>query len=132
MKPSTRSYAFDPLQPTGLGRVAAPASTKASSERLGSTDERSQLERRHPAIVRSVGLLWGYPEMNEYFDRLWLGDSRAEPIDPEAMADLMLLARVHQELVPVRPKDTASSIYGTAYGEQRSKQDVWGYAQRMR
>lgn len=83
-------------------------------------------------MANAIRLLWGYPEMNEYFDKLWLADGRAEPIDPEVMADLMLLARVHQEIVPVRPKASPSSIYGSAYGERRSKPDVWGTAPRVR
>jgi hypothetical protein len=132
MKPAIRSYA-DPttkLRANGEG-LASPAQP-ASSERMNSVDVRSKLERHYPAMASAIRLLWGHPEMNEYFDKLWLADGRAEPIDPEVMADLMLLARVHQDLVPSRPKVSASSIYGTAYGDRPARQDVWGYAQRMR
>jgi hypothetical protein len=70
--------------------------------------------------------------MNEYFDKLWLANDRSDPIDPEVMADLMLLARVHQDVVPTRPKGSVSSIYGSAYGERPAKHDVWGNAPRVR
>lgn len=83
-------------------------------------------------MANAIRLLWGYPEMNEYFAKLWLADGRAEPIDPEVMADLMLLARVHQDILPARPKSSLSSIYGTAYGERPARRDVWGDSPRVR
>lgn len=131
MKPALRPQSFDALDV----RSSAAALTQAhrsSSDRLNPPDQRTKLERNYPGIANAIRLLWGHPEMNEYFDKLWLADERSEPIDPEVMADLMLLARVHQELLPVRPKHTQSTIYGRAYGDWSAKQDIWGSAPRVR
>jgi len=81
-------------------------------------------------MARAIELLWGYAEMNEYFDKLWLADGRSEPIDPEVMADLMLLARIHQHIAPARPKATLGSLYARDYPERDPRQDVWGSVQR--
>jgi hypothetical protein len=132
MKPPIRTYAFDSLDVRASSAAVAQRSQAVSSERSNRTDPASKLERNYPAIARAIGLLWGYPEMNEYFDKLWLADDRSEPIDPEVMADLMLLARVHQDVVPTRPKTSVASIYGSAYGERPAKHDVWGSAPRVR
>ncbi|MCU0939557.1 MAG: hypothetical protein MUC86_10535 [Burkholderiaceae bacterium] len=132
MKPPIRSYAFDSLDVRSNPGVAMPRSQSFSSERTSPRDSASRLERVYPAMANAIRLLWGYPEMNEYFDKLWLADGRAEPIDPEVMADLMLLARVHQEIVPARPKASPASIYGRAYGERPAKQDIWGTTPRVR
>ena len=75
-------------------------------------NETSIVEARHPEIARAVSLLWGFPEMNEYFDRLWLADGDQGPIDPDAMSELMLLSRVHQSIVPQRPGRSLAALYG--------------------
>ena len=54
----------------------------------------SALEALHPEIVQAITLLWGYPEMDVYFEKLWLDDGNGSPIAPEAMSELMLLAGV--------------------------------------
>jgi hypothetical protein len=72
----------------------------------------SVVEERHPEIAKAITLLWGHPEMNEYFDRLWMADGGQGPIDPDAMSELMLLSRVHQEIVPERRVRTMADIYG--------------------
>lgn len=122
MKPRFRSYdpfaAFDPAprparRPEPLPRAPTPLDP-------GQT----LLERRYPAMMRTIALLWGYQELNDYFQKLWLADEKSEPIAPEAMSDLMVLARLHQELVPVKPRHTISGIYGLDYQQQR-KPDVW-------
>lgn len=89
---------------------------------------RSILEACHPDIVRAISLLWGYPEMNEYFDRLWMADDANGPIDPEAMSELMLLSRVHQMIVPQRPNRTLASIYGSnrMFEAPAVARDPWG------
>ncbi|MCU0951890.1 MAG: hypothetical protein MUC68_12750 [Burkholderiaceae bacterium] len=123
MKPRLRSY--DPLDVRMPHRPAAAASV-SSAMGDGQLNGLSKLERRYPHIAKALTLLWGYPEMNDYFAKLWLSDS--DPIDPEAMADLMLLARVHRELSPSRATTQPQSIYGTAYGDTPSRRDVWGDA----
>ena len=89
---------------------------------------KSVLEAFHPEIVRAISLLWGFPEMNEYFDRLWLADEAHGPIAPEAMSELMLLWRVHQTLVPQRPSRSMASLYGGNRGFETasgSARDPW-------
>jgi hypothetical protein len=102
--------------------------TAPVAQAAGAEDRGSILEARYPDIVRAIELLWGYPEMNEYFDRLWLSDGTQRPIDPEAMSELMLLARVHQVLLPERPGRTLAQIYGSAKVHPTAdiRFDVWG------
>jgi hypothetical protein len=91
---------------------------------------RSVLEERHPGMVQAILLMWGHPEMNAYFDRLWLADGSQTPIDPEAMSELMVLAQVHHMLMPQRPQTSLATIYGTAYTP--GKRDVWEDVPRRR
>ena len=104
----------DPGRPTlgGIGTLpAAPAPARARSPVAAGTDT-SIVEARHPEIARAISLLWGFPEMNQYFDRLWLADGNQGPIDPDAMSELMLLARIHQTIVPQSPGRSLASLYG--------------------
>lgn len=114
--------AFAPTvqQPTtqfGLGEAGKAIATAAR--------ERTMLENDYPQIAQAITLLWGYPEMNQYFDKLWLADGTSEPIHPEVMADLMLLARIHQHLAPARKAAGMTSIYGTAYEKFFKQPDPW-------
>jgi len=91
----------------------APAAVRAAQRQTpAGQGDTSIIEARHPDIARAISLLWGYPEMNEYFDRLWLADGDQGPIDPDAMSELMLLSRVHQSLVPQRPGRSLAALYG--------------------
>lgn len=122
MKPQPRFHdpyaALETRMPARVGTLPAAG---ASSGRIGGAEAASGLERHYPAIVQAITLLWGYPEMNAYFHKLWLS---SEPIDPEAMAELMLLARLHQQLVPHRPQPQEHSIYGRQYAG-RASGDRW-------
>jgi hypothetical protein len=93
----------------------------------------SVLEAQHPDIVQAVSLLWGHPEMNTYFEKLWLDDGTGmrRPLAPEAMSELMLLAGVHQWLTPHRPARTMASIYDASYAAER-RRDVWDDIPRRR
>jgi hypothetical protein len=91
----------------------------------------SVLEALHPEIVQAVTLLWGYPEMNVYFEKLWLDDGSGAPIAPEAMSELMLLAGVHRWLTPPRPVRTMASIYDASNAPNLPK-DVWNDIPRRR
>ena len=97
------------------GAAAAPAPVAqrpVRPERATAPGDTSILEASHPDIARAIALLWGYPEMNDYFDRLWMADGQQGPIDPDAMSELMLLSRVHQAIVPHRPGRNLSAFYG--------------------
>lgn len=77
--------------------------------------ERSPLEAKYPVIALAVTLLWGRPEMSDYFDKLWLADESSQPIDPDAMSDLMLLARLHQQLQPPPRGGRLAAAFGSDF-----------------
>jgi len=113
-------------------RQHRPASRNGSSTQapaLDPLDETSIIEARHPEMARAITLLWGYPEMNEYFDRIWVDDGFHTPIDPEAMSELMLLARLHVAILPQRPGRNLASILGSGRLHQQpwdAASDPWG------
>lgn len=131
MKPRARSY--DPF-----ANLQVPRASPAANDAIGrpqpqrpAGNGRSVLETRYPGMVQAITLMWGYPELNAYFDRLWLADGTQTPIDPDAMSELMLLAQIHQHLVPQRPGRSLASIYGTAYADPK-RRDVWEDVPRRR
>ena len=61
----------------------------------------SLLERDHPGVVRTVTLLWGHPELNDFLARVAAGlDPRLSHLEPAAMAELMLLGEIHRLICP--------------------------------
>lgn len=97
------------------GRAMRPAVGGSGAKPSTHGDPRSVLETMHPGIAQAITLLWGHDEMNAYFERLWIADGHSGPIDPEAMSDLMLLAQVHQWIVPPRlPTHRMGTMYGLA------------------
>lgn len=74
----------------------------------------SVLEQRYPAAVRTLTLLWGYPELNQWFDKISMGVDPQLNFDPAALAELMLLSSVHQHICPHRPAKTIDQVYGTS------------------
>jgi hypothetical protein len=125
MKPRLRSYdPFASQQPHVAQPAANDAVTRSAVTAAGGATGRSVLETRYPGMLQAISLMWGYPELNAYFDRLWLADGTQTPIVPEAMSELMLLAQVHQSIVPQRPGRSLSTIYGTQY-DRGSRRDVW-------
>lgn len=125
---SSRSY--DPFAALDV-RSTVPLSRSNAALPLSSADWQARasapslLERRYPQMARAISLLWGYPEMNAYFGKLWLADGQAEPIDPEVMADLMLLARLHLDIVPTATR-ASTNPYGRSYPQRPGRSDVWG------
>jgi hypothetical protein len=90
---------------TGVTPAAAPATR----------DQHSALEQQYPAVVRALTLLWGHPEMNQYFEKVWSGQDPSLNLDPDAMAELMLLAAVHQRVCPYRPAKSVEELYGAGH-----------------
>src|SRR5256885_17149255 len=114
MKPRLRSFdPFASLHPQVARPAANDAVTRISPTPVAASSGRSILESRYPGMAQSISLMWGYPELNAYFDRLWLADGSQTPIHPEAMSELMLLAQIHQSIVPQRPGRSLATIYGT-------------------
>lgn len=123
MKPRPRSH--DPY--VRLNTLSPPVRERAPAGQARNVPdgrERSVLEARHPGIAHAITLLWGHPEMNEYFRKLWIADGSQTPLEPDAMSELMLLAQVHLHIVPEKPQRTLASIYGTAYSAP-AKRDIW-------
>ena len=59
------------------------------------------LESNHPAVVRTVALLWGHPELTDFIERVAAGlDPRLAHIEPAALAELMLLGEIHRLICP--------------------------------
>ena len=74
----------------------------------------STLERCHPAVIQTLRLLWGYPELNQYFEKVYSGRDSSLNLAPDAMAELMVLAGVHQRICPHRPAVSAQEVYGSS------------------
>jgi hypothetical protein len=79
-----------------LGSGAAAVPGRAANAR-----ELSVLESNHPAVVRTVSLLWGHPELTHFIERVAAGlDPRLAHIEPAALAELMLLGEIHRLICP--------------------------------
>lgn len=88
-------------RPTVLDASAPPAGPQ------------SVLERKYPRVVRTLTLLWGYPELNQYFDKVSTGLDPTLSLEPAALAELMLLAGIHQRICPYRPAKAIEEVYGS-------------------
>lgn len=113
----------------GVDRAASGRSSLPPPSR-----EPSVLEALHPEIVQAITLLWGYPEMNQYFDKLWLDDGTRRPLAPEAMSELMVLAGVHRWVSPQLPARTMASIYDASQPSHAlgRRKDIWDDVPRRR
>jgi hypothetical protein len=131
---NTAYYRLTPAAPAGQSAGVAGTANSVAAVR-GSTysapRQPSVLEALHPEIIQAVTLLWGYPEMNLYFEKLWLDDGSGAPIAPEAMSELMLLAGVHRWLLPQRPARSMAAIYDPCHAPNRPK-DLWDDIPRRR
>jgi hypothetical protein len=87
-----------------------PALQHAASARDAS--ESSVLERSYPDVVRALTLLWGYPEMNQYFEKVWSGQDPSLNLEPAALSELMMLAAIHQRVCPHTPARKVEELYG--------------------
>jgi len=119
------------------GQEPGPESTERTSNAVRTArgtfaQQLSVLEATHPEVVQAITLLWGYPEMNAYFEKLWLSDGNQKPIAPEAMSELMLLAGVHRWVAPERPQHNLASIYGAPTTTTMRKNDVWDSVPKRR
>jgi len=88
-----------------------PALRRAASAR-GDVGESSVLERQYPAVVRALTLLWGFPEMNQYFEKVWSGQDPSLNLEPAALSELMMLAAIHQRICPHTPARKVEELYG--------------------
>jgi hypothetical protein len=71
---------------------------------LPSQAGKTELEANFARIVTQITLMWGYPEMDTYFNKLWIDDRGDRAGFPKAvMEDLMFLASLHQAAYPPQP-----------------------------
>ena len=111
---SSRFNAFVALVDANLeGRPASMPSVPATAP-TANESSLSVLERRHPAVIQTLRLLWGYPELNQYFEKVYSGRDSSLNLAPDAMAELMVLASVHQKICPQRPAATVQELYGSS------------------
>ena len=112
---SSRFNAFvAAVDPNLEGRPAPSASAPAPAVAPVSESCLSILERRHPAVIQTLRLLWGYPELNQYFEKVYSGRDSSLNLAPDAMAELMVLASVHQRICPHRPATSVQELYGSS------------------
>lgn len=91
---------------------AAPTLTRAAPAPVA---DLSVVEQRHPAVVQALTLLWGRPEMNQYFQKIADGQAPAPDLNPAALAELMLLADVHRRICPFQPAKSVEELYGKGH-----------------
>jgi hypothetical protein len=91
-----------------MARYQFPAkSTPASGVSLRATRARpadlykSDLEVKYPNVLTAIQSMWGYKELNTYFTKLTIDDRGGrEGFPPEVWAEIHLLLKLHQEIVP--------------------------------
>ena len=75
------------------------------------------LEQRHPAVIETLRLLWGYPELNQYFEKVYSGRDSSLNFAPDAMAELMVLAQsCIKGSVRIAPRPQSMRCTGRAAG----------------
>jgi len=87
---------------------AAPAAARQAAAVPAA--EVSVIEQHYPAVTQALTLLWGRPEMNQYF--LKISSGNASDLTPAAMAELMLLADIHRRICPHQPAKSVEELYG--------------------
>ncbi len=95
------------------GNVESPFEASPTAGPSVDRAAESAIEQRYPEVTRSLTLLWGHPEMNQYFEKVWSGQDPALNLNPQAMSELMLLAAVHQRVCPYVPAKKVEDLYGT-------------------
>lgn len=96
------------IDPDLEGRPTVPNAPQAVATAL------SVLEQRYPAAVRTLALLWGHPELNQWFDKITTGVDPRLNFEPAALAELMLLSSIHQRVCPHRPAKAIDQVYGAS------------------
>jgi hypothetical protein len=65
---------------------------------------KTELEAQFARIASQITLLWGYPEMDRFFSKLWIDDRGNRAGFPRpVMEDLMFLAALHNTAYPQNP-----------------------------
>lgn len=63
----------------------------------------SALETQFPRILNAIQALWGYPELNRYFNQLTVTDRYGRQGFPtEVWEEIYLLMSVHEHIIPTK------------------------------
>lgn len=100
------------VDPNLEGRPVARTTPHLAASAQPQSTQLSVLEQRHPAVIQTLRLMWGYPELNQYFEKVYSGSDSSLNLEPAAMAELMVLAGVHQRICPHRPAKPVEEFYG--------------------
>lgn len=110
--PSRFSNFVASVDPNLEGRPVPKTSPHVAAIAQPPDNQLSVLEQRHPAVIQTLRLLWGYPELNQYFEKVYSGRDSSLNLEPAAMAELMVLAGVHQRICSHRPARPVEELYG--------------------
>lgn len=81
--------------------ISSVASMAATDKTAAAAPYLSVLETQFPRILQAIQALWGYPELNHYFDKLMINDrGDREGFPPEAWDEIFLLMHMHRRIVP--------------------------------
>ncbi|CAN5469652.1 hypothetical protein BH11PSE11_BH11PSE11_04650 [soil metagenome] len=70
------------------------------------------LEKDYPRVIQAITAMWGFPELNLYFDKLTIderGDREGFP--PDVWDDIYTLQNLHHQLVPLAPVSATVSPF---------------------
>lgn len=111
--PSRFTHFAAQIDPNLEGRpTIAPHVAEEAPQPAPAQTDLSVLEQRHPAVIQTLRLLWGFPELNQYFEKVYSGRDASLNLAPDAMAELMLLGNVHRHICAHRPAQSVDEVYG--------------------
>jgi hypothetical protein len=90
--------------------IAQPLTVPAPAAKSAAKDlNKTELEAQFARVVTQITLMWGYPEMDTFFNKLWIDDRGNRAGFPKAvMEDLMFLASLHQAAHPQQQNEYAN------------------------
>lgn len=99
--------------------IAQPLTVPAPQAVVKPIDpSKTELEAQFARISTQITLLWGYPEMDTFFNKLWIDDRGNRAGFPKAvMEDLMFLASLHQIVHAQQPT--------SPYANRGLQQDIY-------
>jgi tankyrase len=61
----------------------------------------SFIEEKYPRICQQLALMWGHPELEKWFEKMWIDDrGTRQGFPPEVMSELMFVSSLHQVAYP--------------------------------
>jgi uncharacterized protein len=76
----------------------------------------SALEAQFPRIAEKIVLLWGYPELERFFEKLMYDDrGDREGFPPDVMSELVFLGLLHGRAYPFKRSEPKYANRGGAF-----------------